>query len=220
MKTKAMTSILALAVVTVTVALAQERFDMLVRQAFFAGFNGNREALERGMKITEDTLAKDPNHAEARVWHGSGVLYLSGQAFQKGDQQNGMKLWRQGLDEMEQAVRLAPNNVAVLIPRGATLITILERLCRRQHDLGIGAEVGSGTVHPYSSRHASECELYRRNEFLVRRRHGGPPQRRKAYGAAGCARPRPRVAVPPGFLERLRPRAPPSESVLIRRRLC
>jgi len=123
MKTKAMTSILALAVVTVTVALAQERFDMLVRQAFFAGFNGNREALERGMKITEDTLAKDPNHAEARVWHGSGVLYLSGQAFQKGDQQNGMKLWRQGLDEMEQAVRLAPNNVAVLIPRGATLIT-------------------------------------------------------------------------------------------------
>ena len=115
MKTKAMTSILALAVVTVTVALAQERFDMLVRQDFFAGFNGNREALERGMKITEDTLAKDPNHAEARVWHGSGILYLSGQAFQKGDQQNGMKLWRQGLDEMEQAVRLAPNNVAVLI---------------------------------------------------------------------------------------------------------
>src|SRR5207247_5545202 len=93
----------------------QERFDMLVRQDFFAGFNGNREALERGMKITEDTLAKDPNHAEARVWHGSGILYLSGQAFQKGDQQNGMKLWRQGLDEMEQAVRLAPNNVAVLI---------------------------------------------------------------------------------------------------------
>src|SRR5437667_6253949 len=96
----------------------------------FAGFNGNREALERGMKLTEDTLAKDPNHAGARVWHGSGVLYLSGQAFQKGDQQNGMKLWRQGLDEMEQAVRLAPNNVAVLIPRGATLIHILERLCR------------------------------------------------------------------------------------------
>src|SRR5881628_1869485 len=89
MKTKAMTSILALAVLTVTVALAQERFDMLVRQDFFAGFNGNREALERGMKITEDTLAKDPNHAEARVWHGSGILYLSGQAFQKGDQQNG-----------------------------------------------------------------------------------------------------------------------------------
>ena len=78
MKTKAMTSILALAVVTVTVALAQERFDMLVRQDFFAGFNGNREALERGMKITEDTLAKDPNHAEARVWHGSGILYLAG----------------------------------------------------------------------------------------------------------------------------------------------
>src|SRR5262245_30026314 len=123
MKIKAMTLILALAVLTVTGALAQQRFDMIVRQDFFAGFNGNREALERGMKITEDTLAKDPNHAEARVWHGAGILYLAGQAFQKGDQQNGMKLWRQGLDEMEQAVRLAPNNVAILIPRGATLIT-------------------------------------------------------------------------------------------------
>jgi len=34
MKTKAMTSILALAVVTVTVALAQERFDIAVPPGF------------------------------------------------------------------------------------------------------------------------------------------------------------------------------------------
>jgi len=52
---------------------------------------------------------------------------------------------------------------------------VLERLCRRQHDFGIGAEAGSGTVHPYSSRDASQRELYRRDDFLVRRRHGGTP---------------------------------------------
>jgi len=34
-----------------------------------------------------------------------------------------MKAWDQGLAEMEQAVNLAPSNVAVLIPRGASLIS-------------------------------------------------------------------------------------------------
>jgi hypothetical protein len=69
-------------------------------------------------------LAQDPKPAEAKVWHGGGVLFSSGEAFQKGDIQKGRELWQQALDEMEQAVRLAPDNVAVLIPRGATLISI------------------------------------------------------------------------------------------------
>jgi len=102
---------------------AQQRYDMIVRQDFFSGFAGNKEALARGMKTTEETLAKDPNHAEAKVWHGAGLLVMASQAFQKGEAQNGMKMWQQALTEMEQAVRLAPNNVAVVIPRGATLIT-------------------------------------------------------------------------------------------------
>jgi hypothetical protein len=111
-------------VLTAAYVIAQQRYDMIVRQDFFAGFTGNKEALARGMKATEETLAKDPNHAEAKVWHGSGLLFLSGAALQTGDAQNGMKMWQQGLGEMEQAVRLAPDNVGVLIPRGAMLITI------------------------------------------------------------------------------------------------
>src|SRR3989442_4226432 len=114
---------IAVFVLTAACVIAQQRFDMIVRQDFFAGFAGNKEALARGMKVTEEMLAKEPNHAEAGVWHGSGLLFLSGAAFQNGDAQNGMKLWQQGLGEMEQAVRLAPNNVGVLIPPGATLIT-------------------------------------------------------------------------------------------------
>src|SRR5215467_7557160 len=91
--------------------LMQARFDMLVREDMFAGFAGNKEAFDRAMKLTEETLAKDPKHAEAKVWHGSGVFFQAGQAFQKGDMQNGIILWQKGLDEMEQAVKLAPDNV-------------------------------------------------------------------------------------------------------------
>lgn len=103
--------------------LSQERFDEVVRNDFFAGFAGNREALDRGMKAAEDVLAKNPRHPEAKVWHGTGVFFRANEAFQKGDFQAGIPLWQRGLDEMEQAVQWAPSNVEVLIPRGATLIT-------------------------------------------------------------------------------------------------
>jgi tetratricopeptide (TPR) repeat protein len=101
----------------------QQRFDHLVRNDFFAGFAGNREALERGMKATEAVLKESPNHAEALVWHGSGVFYLSGQAFQSGDMAKGMELQGKGLAEMKRAVELEPNNIGVRIPRGAILMT-------------------------------------------------------------------------------------------------
>lgn len=95
---------------------------MEVRADFFAAFTGDMTRFERGMKRTEDVLAANPNHAEALVWHGSGVFFLAGQAFQKGDAQTGMAQYQRGIAEMERAVSLEPDNVAVRIPRGATLI--------------------------------------------------------------------------------------------------
>jgi tetratricopeptide (TPR) repeat protein len=100
----------------------QERFDYLVRADFFAGAAGDKASLDRAMKVCEETLAKNPKHAEAMVWHGSALMVLSGQAFGKGDAQKGMELWSRGLKEMEEAVKLEPDNVGVLIPRGATLL--------------------------------------------------------------------------------------------------
>jgi hypothetical protein len=99
-----------------------ERFDYMVRADFFAGFAGDQAALERGMKACNDTLARNPNHAEALVWHGGGLVFIAGQAFQKGDVRKGTDLWDRGLNEMDRAVALEPNNVGVLIPRGATLL--------------------------------------------------------------------------------------------------
>jgi tetratricopeptide (TPR) repeat protein len=107
-----------------TPTASRERFDYLVRADFFAGFAGDQAAFERGMKVCSDTLAKNPNHAEALVWHGGGLLFIAGQAFQKADIRKGTELWDAGLKEMDRAVELEPNNVGVLIPRGATLLEV------------------------------------------------------------------------------------------------
>src|SRR5262245_4922660 len=68
----------------VPLAIVQQRFDMLVREDFFAGMSGDSARFEKAMKFTEETLSKDPNHAEAKVWHGSGVFFRAGQFFIKG----------------------------------------------------------------------------------------------------------------------------------------
>jgi hypothetical protein len=100
----------------------QQRFDYLVREDFFAGVAGDQAALDRAMKICEETLAKNPKHAEAMVWHGSGLMLRSGFAFRKGDMRNGADLWDRGLKEMDNAVALAPSHIGVLIARGSTLL--------------------------------------------------------------------------------------------------
>src|SRR5262245_11469243 len=65
--------------------------------------NGDIERFERGMRTLESLLAANPNNPELKVLHGNGVFTRSGEAFQKGDTQNAMKLWQSSLDEMAQA---------------------------------------------------------------------------------------------------------------------
>jgi tetratricopeptide (TPR) repeat protein len=98
------------------------RFDYLVRADFFAGLAGDAARLDRAIELCERTLADNPNHPEAMVWHGAGLLVRAGQAFQKGDMAAGGPLYDRGLREMNEAVTLAPDNPGVLIPRGATLL--------------------------------------------------------------------------------------------------
>jgi tetratricopeptide (TPR) repeat protein len=112
---------LALTFATVS-AQPAARFDMTVRSDFFAGFAGDEARLSRGMAACERTLEEDPQHAEALVWHGSGLFFRAGLAFQKSDTATGMDLWTRGMKEMDTAVALAPDNVGVRIPRGAMLL--------------------------------------------------------------------------------------------------
>lgn len=114
---------IVLGVVGFSALAAEPRFDFKVREDFFAGFSGNGPALERAMKTCEEVLAKNPTHAEAMVWHGGGLFFMSGRLFQKGETAQGMELYNRGIKEMDRAVELAPDNVGVLIPRGATLLT-------------------------------------------------------------------------------------------------
>lgn len=113
---------LALATTLIVTAGAQERFDLKVRNFFFAGFAGSQESLDKGMKMSEEELQVHPKNAEALVWHGAGLYYQSGQAFRANDQQKGVELFQRSQDEMDQAVALKPDSIGVRIPRGASLM--------------------------------------------------------------------------------------------------
>lgn len=121
---KTLVAVLTAALFAATLAAQRpaERFDMTIRADFFAGFGGDAARLARGMDVCEKTLADNPKHAEALVWHGSGLTFQAGMAFQKGDMKTGGELWGRGMAEMDAAVALEPENVAVLIPRGALLL--------------------------------------------------------------------------------------------------
>lgn len=95
------------------------RYDHMVRNLYFSAFAGDKEALTRAMAITEATLKENPNHAEALVWHGSGVFFLSADKFRTGDMQGGMELMNKGTAMMDRAVELEPKNIGVRIPRGS-----------------------------------------------------------------------------------------------------
>lgn len=98
------------------------RFDLVVREDYFAGFNGDKDALDRGMKASQLVLKENPNHAEAMVWLGGGQVFLSGKNFSKGNVVEGMKMWQEGLANMDKASELEPDNIGVLIPRAAVLM--------------------------------------------------------------------------------------------------
>ncbi len=93
-----------------------------VRADMFAGLAGDAGRFTKAMAECERVLAQDPKHPEALVWHGAGLFFQAGQAFQGGDMAKGGPLWERGLAEMSEAVALAPDSLAVVIPRGAVLL--------------------------------------------------------------------------------------------------
>jgi tetratricopeptide (TPR) repeat protein len=101
-----------------------QRFDYLVREDMFRGFGGDKVAFDRAMALCEARLGENPDHPEALVWHGTGLLFRSAAAFRRGDTEKAVLLNRSGLAEMTRAVALAPNNLGVRIPRGAVLLAV------------------------------------------------------------------------------------------------
>ncbi len=104
-------------------AKGAERYDHTVRNDIFAGMAGDTVAMNRALDKIEATLAVDPKHAEAIVWRGAAIFFQSGQAFQKQDNQKGMELYMRAMADFDQAGKLAPDSLGVLIPRAAVLMS-------------------------------------------------------------------------------------------------
>jgi tetratricopeptide (TPR) repeat protein len=118
-------SLLALAIMLAPTPASQDlpAWDYnAVRSDMFAGLAGDASRLAKAMEACERTLAREPKHPEALVWHGAGLFFQSGQLFQRGDAAAGSGLWDRGLAEMNEAVSLAPDSLGVVIPRGAVLL--------------------------------------------------------------------------------------------------
>ena len=115
--------ILALAIALAPEQASPDTWDYtIVRADMFAGLAGDATRFAKAMEACERTLAREPKHPEALVWRGSGLFFQAGQAFQRGDMATGGPLWERGLAEMSEAVSMAPNSLAVVIPRGAVLL--------------------------------------------------------------------------------------------------
>ncbi|MBV9835492.1 MAG: hypothetical protein JO055_13845 [Alphaproteobacteria bacterium] len=112
----------ALGIVLSAGAAAQERFDMKVREDLFAGMDGDDAAFARAMTLIDETLAQQPDHAEALVWRGAARLFRSGGLFRKAEFAGAITLSQQGLADMDRAVMLAPDKIGVLVPRATALL--------------------------------------------------------------------------------------------------
>jgi tetratricopeptide (TPR) repeat protein len=104
-----------------TTTTPDDRFDLSVRADFFAGFRGDAARLARGMKLCEDALAADPDHADALVWHGAGLMFLAGEAAARQDTETARERARRGREELDRAAWLAPDSLNVIIVRAVVL---------------------------------------------------------------------------------------------------
>ena len=103
-------------------AIFAQTFDSLQKD-FNAGMSGNADSFKNALNQSEELLAKNPKDAEILVLHGSATLFRAGQVFQAGNFSEGGKLWQKGQTEMDEAVKLSPENVNVLMTRGTTYLS-------------------------------------------------------------------------------------------------
>jgi tetratricopeptide (TPR) repeat protein len=151
------------------IALAAERFDMRVRNDFFLGVSGDAEALDRAMKVTEETLAENPQHPEAMVWHGVGLLYRSGGLFQKGEFQVAQPMFQRAMQELDRAVEIAPDHLGVRIPRGASLMAAARNIPEpsRSRPLLERAAVDFQTAYDMQAPHLEQLGDHPKSELLM-----------------------------------------------------
>jgi hypothetical protein len=104
--------------------LGQSTEDLRSAGADLMGvLTGDIERVNRGMRTLEAFLVKNPRNPDAKVMHGNGLAAQAGEGFRKGDMANAAKLWQAGIDEMAEAVELAPDSLFVRARRGVFMLT-------------------------------------------------------------------------------------------------
>jgi hypothetical protein len=104
--------------------LGQSTEDLRSAGADIMGaLTGDLERVNRGMRTVEAILSKNPRNPDAKVMHGNGLAAQAGEGFRKGDMANALKLWQAAIDEMAEAVELAPDSLFVRARRGVFMLT-------------------------------------------------------------------------------------------------
>jgi len=161
---------IAVAAVAIGVAagLAQERFDYRVRDTMFRAFAGNAAAFKDAMATIEQTLADDPDHAEALVWRGAGRYWQAGQAFRAGDIDGARALARDAMADLDRAIALRPHDVGVLVPRAGVLLAAArgQRDPARGRDLAARAAADLETALAIRQSAFDRLGQHNRGEYL------------------------------------------------------
>jgi tetratricopeptide (TPR) repeat protein len=144
------------------------RFDEKVRNDFFAGFQGDAERMERGMKACEEILKAEPEHAEAMVWQGAGLNFQAGQMMSRGNVEKGLPLWQKSLAQMDKAVQIAPNSIGVRVPRASVLIPTSRFVPESMRkDLAKRAVADMEFVYGKRKDNLAKMSVHRRGEVLM-----------------------------------------------------
>jgi tetratricopeptide (TPR) repeat protein len=98
--------------------LAQDRLDSnQMRSDLFAAMAGSPERLQNMLDASGKILARNPDHAQALLWHGAATLGGFFAEAQKGNVMAAMPAFGKAEAEMDRAVSLAPNDLEIRVVR-------------------------------------------------------------------------------------------------------
>jgi hypothetical protein len=168
MRCSAFAGVIAATLGMTAIAVAAERFDYQVRDDMFRAFGGNEAAFKSAMAKIDETLAANPDHAEALVWRGTGTYWKANQAYRAGDIAGARALAAAAMADLDRAIALEPGSIGVLIPRAAVLLVA----ARNQPDPVRARDLAARAATAYEAAFAlrgpvfDKLGLHNRGEYL------------------------------------------------------
>lgn len=100
-----------------------------LREDLFAGFLANDiERHNRGMQKVEDLLAANPKAPDVIAWKGTGVMTRAVKAYESGDRATFDRHYKEAINLLDEAHRMAPSSEGVFAIYGGTLAVFAPKL--------------------------------------------------------------------------------------------